>query len=1293
MPQRATREPVTDEPEDRRPPAWGFGYSRREGRGSPRERLRGGEEKRAERAKQGDASADRSGERRRGGPRFSLLDAVEAGYRREGHWEDLIELYLKRLESASEPTERAALLKRIGFAFRDGMNDPEQAFDALLEVFRLDPLDEAAAAALEQAARLSHRETELLTAIEDMVVLEKDDARVLRMCEHAVRFCRLYFASSSHTEPFVARIRKIDPSHPAVHRRMASQYREHGVWDAQRDALLRALLSAKDSTERRQIHVALAELFEARFDNVRAALEHWEGALAEDAACVEALRGIERASRALELFPKLADVLDKQAAMETNPVAKVDALLRAAELQETHFLKPQLAAPKLEEALALDPKNPHVCEALERCYRSMRAWPELIQTLERHVRLETGVQHKVRHLTTMAEVLEGKLGDANLAMAAFLRVHELEPRNTVALAELSRLAERRGDWANAAVFRSRLAKLTESPHTRAQIHVAIGELLAPEDRDPARAKRHFERAVAIEPSNAAAWEALQRFALREGDASRAAECLLERAQNTEGMRSRASLFVELAELRKTRLDDERGALAAYEAAHRADPTNEASIFALSAAYAREQRWGDALPLAEQALAVAVREGEKGPVLETATRVVAVATALGKPARALDAAVRAFELTPKDVEWQKRVVELAHAVREQPRVLGGARAALDLIAKGSSDLPAPSLVALAEVLRSLGDFDLALETLCKAVALDGEHIPALQLLCTLLVERGEWARACSCKERIADASTDREERLAAMMEAGDIWLKRAGDKERAAAAYERAREIDPTQHVVLHTLARIYTDTEQWAKLATILRAIVAIEETNARRATALFALAQVVRDKLREPHRAAQVFEEAVAEDPSRLDAFERAVRLYTELRDFRALAAAYEAMLARTAESGDAKLRHALLYQLGLVQRDRLGGRQRALEAFQEAARLRPDDEKTHAIIRELLVAMNRVGAAIEACREHARATPLSPKAYHELFELFVRERAFDKAWCAASVLSHLGALTEEQAAFFATFRSKPLWQVPGTLASSAWESHLFDAALDPALTTVLTLMTAAVIRAQVAKRTAKERAALGVPLDEHPAAVVPEVRQAFVDACEVLGVTPPILLAVDSGPAPLAVVAAEHPTVVCAIEPLDALPRDTLPFLVGRVLAELQPELAPRAFFPTVTELRSLLATALRFARGTQDPAHKRFDAELRRTMAHDEIAELRAAVARLTAASPQVDIAKWLRVAGASSARVGLLLAGDVDAAYRGMQRGGHGPSDLTPTELRKELLFFAVSDAHAELREAIGVAIEA
>jgi tetratricopeptide (TPR) repeat protein len=549
----------------------------------------------------------------------------------------------------------------------------------------------------------------------------------------------------------------------------------------------------------------------------------------------------------------------------------------------------------------------------------------------------------------------------------------------------------------------------------------------------------------------------------------------------------------------------------------------------------------------------------------------------------------------------------------------------------------------------------------------------------------------------DATSD-DERFTLLCEAGEIWARRAEELDKAALVFEEARSIRPLDHWLLHTLMWLYGERHRWAELAHVLGDIAQIQESPARKAKSVFALAQVVLEKVNDPRRAVEHFDEVLDLDTSRLDAFEQIVRILTERKDWPSLERAYRKMIARlraTANAQHAALEFALFHQLGLIYRDRLEDAASAVDALTFAAKLRPDDVEVRKMVTELLVVTDNLDNAITRTREHVNNTPFDPEVYAELYDLFLRQRAFDEAWCVADVLVQMRPLTAEQLRFHDEYgpgytgASRP--RASGVLSASAWSQHVLHADLDRTLTTLLASLTPAVARLrqnQVHPDTIKRFSALDSALFE-------TIRTTFQDAASVLQMSAPELLVGDAR-ASVPFVAAFVPfgALYVNAKAIDAR-ADTLPYIVGKRMAERSPELAARTFFPVVSDLATLLGIAIRIGRqqSQAEIGATTFETALSSILTQGERETVRAIVRKATLEAGMADVKRWADAADLSSTRVGLLLCGSVGIARKAILAEPLLPSDLAPREKTSALYKFAISDHYFALRRAIGVAVDA
>ena len=207
-------------------------------------------------------------------------------------------------------------------------------------------------------------------------------------------------------------------------------------------------------------------------------------------------------------------MLERQLDVVTTERERIDVLMKLASIQEEHFLKADLAAQRLEQ-VARDRSEPRGARyfALERCYRKLRQWLDLINTYDRHIAATLDRKTKVELYGAIAQVYADEVEDIDRAIDAYRNIVDLDDTNIPALEALAKLYEKQGDAAQSIDYMTRVADLTPDRKQRVEMYYRIGKALDEKLGDRVSAQERFEMALDLDPSHLPTLAALRAIAI------------------------------------------------------------------------------------------------------------------------------------------------------------------------------------------------------------------------------------------------------------------------------------------------------------------------------------------------------------------------------------------------------------------------------------------------------------------------------------------------------------------------------------------------------------------------------------------------------------------------------------------------------------------------------------------------------------------------------------------------------------------------------------------------------------
>ncbi len=777
----------------------------------------------------------------------------------------------------------------------------------------------------------------------------------------------------------------------------------------------------EDPARRARVLVRAASICEelGRADD---ALKHFRSAWIANPGDPEVLDALARLLAPTRSEPmdarvrSLVEVYGQAADQAQEPGRKVAYLERIALLWEEVLGDPSRAARAYADVLALDGDRRSAIFGLERTAGRAGDGRTLARALLDEARLAESDGERLGLRVRAARALAKH--DPTRALQLVRDVVASDPSHRPALELETELEEAAGLWDMAARSIRRRIDLTQSVPEKMALWLGLAELQRSRLRAPSEALASLERAAALDPSHPVPAQEMARV-LADGDDARGLRGVLEQlASRAQTPEDRSRHLAHVAELDELCLDDDAGAMKAYQRALAETPDDEMVVDRLARVMARCARRTQGRELAELASLLG-------------KRIDRAATTSSGAARA-----ESFELAALLAETGHEVARAASLLEsilvEQPDHAPALRT-LEALRRQGGDVPALARV-LSRQGEDLQDVRARLGALWSLAALEEWRLPVGDAAATYrrildLDPSDPGALEATVRNELASARTgdprarrsavaalrallpfapDDDSRLVHQLEIALVLEACVADTpERPAAdalsreALERYRDalrIDPLSVSAATGLVRLagrLSDVE--ATLAASLSlAELATPPGDARaRGRYLVDAAEILLGPDDDPRlgprpdrrsRAATLLEQALEADPDSIAAAGRLATVMVDLRQEERLVSAFRGALGR-AKSPDAVV--MLGSEVARVARDDLKDLAIAIDAMQIVRAAAPQHVPSLLTLAELCIAQRVWPEAVSALEA---VVSVSRDATAKLTALFALASIYEK-------------------------------------------------------------------------------------------------------------------------------------------------------------------------------------------------------------------------------------------------------------------------------------------------------------
>jgi golgin subfamily B member 1 len=1227
-------------------------------------------------------------------------------------WNDLLGEYTQVVQSIPDPAIAADLWVKIGRWYGEHLGHLDYAIASEQQALTLAPENTEALENLAGFYRKKSMWSELVATLDKHAELAQEPEKKVELHLAMAELWEGPLGDQAQAVAAYQAALEANPQTMGALDALERLYRRNEQWPDLIEILTKKAGALEDTEEVIRLKHQIGQLFEERLGDGARAIETYKEILSVDPQNIAALKALERLYEKTGDMEHYLDVLEQQLDVTGTDEERISLYERMAAAWEEQFRKPERAWEALEKILLINDRHEPTLQTLERLYRQERRSAELVETLRRHINAVNDPAVRIDLYGQMGQVYEEDLRDTDRAVEAYNDILSFDGDNNAALSALSRLYEKIEDWDRAIETASRLVELTDDLGTRVELHQRIGRIYEERLRDPDTAEGRYSEALGLDPSYLPAMQSLTSLYQKRGDWLKAAQMMVRAEAFVANPLEKAKMLFEAGRMYREKLDNELSAGELFARVLDLDPEHVEAGEPLADIYFRDEKWAELEPILDMLTRKADKKDNK-ELNQLYYRLARTADELGNGDKALKYYKLAYDL---DATFLPVLLGRAALLYKMEDWDGAFKIYQTILVHHRDSQKESDIVdifyRLGNIKLKQGERKKALNMFEKALEIEATHRPTLQAVIELQQQSNDWEAVIHAKRQLLSIAEEPEQ-VKLLDEIGDTYHKQLNNAQKAITAYLEALEVRAGNHVILHKVLDLYSETKQWKKAIEIITQIADLEKDPIRKGKYFHAAARIMRDEVKSTDEAIEMFNTALdhyfaAPDKitesnfaEYLKAFEAIDKICTGKKDFKTQERNYRKMLKRMPAVGHDNIKVALWHALGEIYRTRLKEFNAAIQAFEVAAGLDPANAARHEILAELYV-MAGPDYSQKAVHEHMvliKRDPFRVESYKALRKIYMDTRQYDKAWCMCSALAFLQRADGDEMQFYEQYKQKGFVRAKARLTDEMWAKNLFHPEEDRFIGAIF----AAVWQA-VALLKSGEHKQFGLKRKDKRDLQTDQAvfSKVFNYVTQVLNISPPEVYfrPEQQGGMQLANTREKQvliPSLVVGAELLQGRGDKELAFPLAAYLTKLRPEHYLRLTIQTNTELGIAFMAAIKLVQpnfpvpANQAPTVEQYLVAMRSYVRPEWHEQLAMVVQRFIQGKGQIDLARWSQAVDLTAHRAGFLISNDLALSARFIQMEPATVGGMSAKDKIKELVMYSISEEYFDLRQHLGITI--
>ncbi|MEZ4399395.1 MAG: tetratricopeptide repeat protein [Kofleriaceae bacterium] len=864
------------------------------------------------------------------------LAALADIHQRLGKYEELVEVLERQVAVSASDRDQIRLYKRLGRVWADHLHRERSSLDAWLCADRLDPNDFETLTALAGLYRSTQSWDELSQTLRRIIDVGQDqdkvdEDQVIALYSELGRIEGDVLGRVDEAVTAWRSVLAIDAGDFGALEQLEGLFTREARWEEAIEVLEKRALVQEDQSQRIDTLLQAGATWEEKVEDLDGAAQVYERVRAMDNANPTASARLEAIYRAQYQWAQLTEVLLERAGQREDVQEQISLLAQVAKIYEQELGDQDNAYVVLEEAFKRDFSHEGTAAELERLATATNRWQELLGEYTHQVRdLESSNRGQAADLWVKIGRWYGEhLAHIDYAIHSVQQALRIDPAHVGALAALAELQRKRGAWSELVETLSRQAASEKDASKRAEVNLALGELLENQVMDQGQAIAAYQSALVNDPSSVPVLASLERLYRFHQMWEPLIDVLGRKAALAGDEDDVIRLRLDIGQIYDLRLHDAGAAIGSYQKVLDTDPTNLPALSALEQLYEKTDQSEKYLAVLEAQLDAQPSDAQRVALYERMAS--AWEERFGKLDRAAEALEKIVALDGRNYGAYRELSRLYHQAGRWEALVETYRNHILNTTDASTRIDLYCAMGVVYE-RELQDYDRSIEAYTDVLGFDSDEPRALDALGRLYEKISDWDRAIEVMARLVHLIDDPKKRVDLYHRIGRIQYAQLGDVAEAEANFVRGLSIEPGHVATMEALTKLYADRGDWLKAAQMMERAEAHTPVVLDKVRLLHEAARIYSERLHDTQRAKPLFAAVIALDPEHVEAGKPLAEAYFEDEEWAALAPVIEMLVRKVGQSRPDPRELNELYYRAARTADALGDYDRAQRHYEAA-------------------------------------------------------------------------------------------------------------------------------------------------------------------------------------------------------------------------------------------------------------------------------------------------------------------------------------------------------------------------